>query len=86
MNIGEIPAKHAYHRGGTSAVVDVPNDRRITYGALDGLVRRTANGLRDDLGLDEPFLSQEVERFGGLLGQADDPLGIACRHRRLTIN
>ena len=51
MNIGRIPAKHAAIRPDAEAIIDVPNDRRITFGELDDLVRRMANGLRGDLGL-----------------------------------
>lgn len=51
MNIGQIPAKTARLSPTKTAVVDVPNDRRISYAELDERVRRLANGLSDDLGL-----------------------------------
>ncbi len=51
MNIGMIPAKWAHLDGGREAIVDVPSGRRITYAALDEMVRRLANGLCDELGL-----------------------------------
>jgi acyl-CoA synthetase (AMP-forming)/AMP-acid ligase II len=53
MNIGLIPAKHAQVRPDAEAIIDIPNDRRITFAALDEHVRRLANGLRGDLGLDQ---------------------------------
>ena len=51
MNIGRIPAKYARLDPGREALIDVPNNRRITYGELDQRVRRLANALVDDLGL-----------------------------------
>lgn len=51
MNLGQIPAKYACLDPGRNALVDVPNDRRISYGELDERVRRLANGLCDALGL-----------------------------------
>ncbi len=51
MNLGRIPAKTASLDSGREALVDVPNDRRISYGELDDRVRRLANALRDDLAL-----------------------------------
>ena len=51
VNIGRIPAKTASLEPQREALVDVPNERRITFGELDERVRRLANALRDDLGL-----------------------------------
>ncbi len=45
MNIGQIPAKHAALAPGRTAIIDVPNGRRIGFGELDARVRRLANGL-----------------------------------------
>lgn len=53
MNIGQIPAKYALRDPTRTAIVDVPNDRRITFGELDNRVRRLANALRGDLGLEQ---------------------------------
>ncbi len=53
MNIGTIPAKTARLDPAREALIDVPNDRRMTYGELDERVRRLANGLRGSLGLDK---------------------------------
>jgi len=46
MNQGLIPAKWAALTPRNEAVIDVPNNRRLTYAGFDGLVRRLANGLR----------------------------------------
>lgn len=51
MNIGQIPAKFARLSPQRPAIIDVPNDRRITYGELDERVRRLANGLIASSGL-----------------------------------
>jgi len=51
MNLGDIPAKIAANSPEREALVDVPNDRRITYGELEDRVSRLANSLRGDLGL-----------------------------------
>ena len=51
MNLGKIPAKTASLDPGREALVDVPNDRRISYGDLDQRIRRLANALRNDLEL-----------------------------------
>lgn len=51
MNLGDIPAKIAGNSPEREALVDVPNDRRITYGELEDRVSRLANSLRGDLGL-----------------------------------
>ncbi|MEQ8690279.1 MAG: AMP-binding protein [Pseudomonadales bacterium] len=47
MNIGFIPAKTARLAPEREALIDVPNDRRITYGALDARVIKLANALLD---------------------------------------
>ncbi|MDV3209634.1 MAG: AMP-binding protein [Rhodococcus ruber] len=52
MNQGLIPAKWAALTPNRMALYDVPNDRRITFAALDERVRRLANGLRG-LGLEK---------------------------------
>ena len=51
MNLGRIPAKTALLDPEREALIDIPNDRRMTYGALDERVRRLANGLCDQLKL-----------------------------------
>ena len=51
MNLGDIPAKIAANSPAREALVDVPNDRRISYGELEDRVSRLANSLRGDLGL-----------------------------------
>ena len=53
MNIGQIPAKIARLAPQRSAVIDVPNDRRISYGELDKRVRQLANGLVDSCALEK---------------------------------
>ena len=45
MNIGFIPQKTARIAPWKEALIDVPNDRRITYGDLDLRVRKLANAL-----------------------------------------
>jgi len=45
MNIGFIPAKQAALSPRRTAIIDVPNARRISFGELDARVRRLANGL-----------------------------------------
>lgn len=52
MNIGRIPAKHAALVPRRTAVVDVPNGRRVTFGELERRVLRLAHGLRRGLGLE----------------------------------
>jgi acyl-CoA synthetase (AMP-forming)/AMP-acid ligase II len=59
MNQGLVPAKWAALTPRNEAVIDVPNNRRLTYAEFDGLVRRLANGLRG-LGL------EKGDRFGVL--------------------
>jgi len=51
VNIGKIPAKYARLDPQREALVDVPNDRRISYGELDRRVRCLANALLGELGL-----------------------------------
>jgi acyl-CoA synthetase (AMP-forming)/AMP-acid ligase II len=51
MNIGKIPAKTARLDPGREALIDIPNQRRMTYGELDERVRRLANALTGELGL-----------------------------------
>lgn len=46
MNQGLIPAKWAALTPGRTAIVDVPNGRRIVWADLDRRVRKLANGLR----------------------------------------
>ena len=45
MNLGKIPTKTASLDPDREALIDIPNDRRITYGELDQRVKRLANGL-----------------------------------------
>jgi acyl-CoA synthetase (AMP-forming)/AMP-acid ligase II len=45
MNIGFVPAKQAALGPGRTAVIDVPNGRRVSFGELDTRVRRLANGF-----------------------------------------
>ena len=51
MNLGRIPAKTALLDPGREALIDVPNDRRMTFGTLDERIRRLANGFCDGLNL-----------------------------------
>ena len=51
MNIGQIPAKVARLNGHKTALIDVPNDRRMDYATLDLRVRKLANALLDTVGL-----------------------------------
>ena len=51
MNLGFIPAKHAALSPSRTALVDVTNQKRMTYGELDRRVRRLANALVRELGL-----------------------------------
>lgn len=51
MNIGDICAKHAALTPAATAIVDVPNNRRITFAELDARVGKLAVGLRVMLGL-----------------------------------
>lgn len=49
MNIGKIPAKTARLDPQREALIDVPNDRRMSYGELNERVQRLANGLTGQL-------------------------------------
>ena len=51
MNLGTIPAKTARLAPAREALIDVPNNRRMSYGELDERVRRLGNGLATQLGL-----------------------------------
>ena len=51
MNLGRIPAKTALLDPEREALLDIPNDRRMTFGNLDERVRRLANGLCNQLKL-----------------------------------
>ena len=51
MNIGRIPAKHARLTPQRVALIDVPNDRRITFAELDERVCRLGNAFFRQLGL-----------------------------------
>ena len=53
MNIGEITAKTARLAPRREALIDIPNQRRVSYGELDERVRRLANALSVELGLDK---------------------------------
>ena len=51
MNLGYIPTKIARLDPDREALVDIPNERRMSYGELEMRVRRLANGLCEQLGL-----------------------------------
>jgi len=51
MNLGRIPAKTALLDPEREALIDIPNDRRMTFGTLDERIRRLANGFCDGLNL-----------------------------------
>ena len=51
MNLGRIPSKTALLDPEREALIDIPNDRRMTFGALDERVRRLANSFYDELKL-----------------------------------
>jgi acyl-CoA synthetase (AMP-forming)/AMP-acid ligase II len=53
VNLGRIPAKIALLNPGKEALIDIPNNRRMTFGELDERVRRLANGLCGELGLNK---------------------------------
>ena len=53
MNLGQIPAKTALLDPEREALIDIPNDRRMTFSQLDERVRRLANGLCESLGLEK---------------------------------
>ena len=51
MNLGLIPAKTAALDPSREALIDIPNNRRMSFGELDHRVQRLANGFRGTLGL-----------------------------------
>jgi acyl-CoA synthetase (AMP-forming)/AMP-acid ligase II len=51
VNIGKIPAKTARLAPHREALIDVPNNRRMSYGELDERIRRLGNALTIQLGL-----------------------------------
>ena len=51
MNIGQITAKTAALDPDRMAIIDIPNDRRISYVDFDDDVKRLANALKDQCGL-----------------------------------
>ena len=51
MNLGRIPAKIASTSPHREALIDVPNDRRMSFGELEDRVKRLANALCSDFGL-----------------------------------
>ncbi|MDR6123519.1 acyl-CoA synthetase (AMP-forming)/AMP-acid ligase II [Bacillus sp. SLBN-46] len=51
MNIGFIPNKYARIESNRPALIDIPNDRRMSFGELDDRVCRLANGFIDRFGL-----------------------------------
>jgi acyl-CoA synthetase (AMP-forming)/AMP-acid ligase II len=53
VNIGDLTARNAWRHPRTDAIVDVPNERRLTFAALDERVNRLAHALRDGLGLEQ---------------------------------
>ena len=53
MNLGRIPAKTALLAPEREALIDIPNNRRMTFGELDQRVCRLANGLINSLGLNK---------------------------------
>ena len=53
MNIGKIPAKTARLSPEREALIDIPNERRMTFGELDERVRRLANAMVNELTLNK---------------------------------
>ena len=51
MNLGRIPTKTALLDPEREALIDVPNDRRMTFGTLDERIKQLANGFCDELNL-----------------------------------
>jgi acyl-CoA synthetase (AMP-forming)/AMP-acid ligase II len=51
MNLGLIPAKTAALDPSREALIDIPNNRRMSFGDLEDRVQRLANGLRGTLEL-----------------------------------
>ncbi|MCH8863360.1 MAG: AMP-binding protein [Proteobacteria bacterium] len=84
MNLGLIPAKYAALDPGRTAVVDIPNQRRITFGELESRVNRLASGLLAGLGLERGdrvaiLAKNSIEYFElfyacGLIGLVVQPL------------
>ena len=63
MNIGKIPAKTASLSPHREALVDIPNDRRMTYGELD---RRAGGWLAHRSELLEKLLWSDDYRVGAI--------------------
>lgn len=84
MNLGLIPAKYAALDPGRTAVVDITNQRRITFGDLEKRVYRLASGLLAGLGLERGdrvaiLAKNSIEYFElfyacGLIGLVVQPL------------
>ncbi len=84
MNLGLIPAKYAALDPKRMAVVDIPNQRRITFGDLEKRVCRLASGLLAGLGLERGdrvaiLAKNSIEYFElfyacGLIGLVVQPL------------
>lgn len=53
MNLGCIPAKTALLDPEREALIDIPNQRRMTFSTLDERVRKLANGLCEEMGLEK---------------------------------
>ena len=53
MNLGRIPSKTALLDPEREALIDIPNDRRMTFSTLDERIRRLANGLCNQLKLNK---------------------------------
>ena len=51
INIGKIPAKYARLTPNNTAIIDIPNNRRINYFDLDKRVRKLANAYMEKLKL-----------------------------------
>jgi len=51
MNIGTIPEKFARREPHRDALIDVPNNRRISFAELDARICQLANGLLAEFGL-----------------------------------
>jgi acyl-CoA synthetase (AMP-forming)/AMP-acid ligase II len=52
-NIGDITARNVWRSPGADAIIDIPNNRRLTFGALHDRVNRLAWGLSTELRLRE---------------------------------
>ncbi len=53
MNLGRIPSKTALLHPEREALIDIPNDRRMTFATLDERIRRLANGFCGELNLEK---------------------------------